>query len=66
MAGKMIPIRATDGGGFNGYLETPSPGSGPGLLLLQEIFGVNHHIRALADLYAEEGYVVLAPDCSGG
>ena len=62
MAGKTIPIRSADGGAFSGYLATPSCGSGPGLLLLQEIFGVNHHIRALADLYAEEGYVVLAPD----
>src|SRR6266852_1458882 len=62
MAGKTIPIRTGDGGTFSGYLATPSSGSGPGLLLLQEIFGVNHHIRALADLYAEEGYVVLAPD----
>lgn len=40
----------------------PASGSGPGILLLQEIFGVNAHIRAVADLYAEEGYVVLAPD----
>ena len=62
MAGKTIPIRTADGGAFSGYLATPSSGSSPGLLLLQEIFGVNHHIRALADLYAEEGYVVLAPD----
>ena len=36
-------------------------GSGPGIVLLQEIFGVNGHIRDVADLYAEEGYVVLAP-----
>src|ERR1700730_17148712 len=62
MAGTAIPIRTADGGSFNGYLATPSSGSGPGLLLLQEIFGVNQHIRELADLYAEEGYVVLAPD----
>jgi carboxymethylenebutenolidase len=31
-------------------------------VLLQEVFGINHHIRAVADTYAEEGYVVLAPD----
>ncbi len=62
MQGKMISIVASDGGSFGGYLAIPESGAGPGLLLLQEIFGVNHHIRELADLYAEEGYVVLAPD----
>jgi carboxymethylenebutenolidase len=48
--------------GFRGYLAVPACGSGPGLLLLQEIFGVNAHMRDIADLYAEEGYVVVAPD----
>src|SRR6185295_9473367 len=45
-----------------GYLALPASGKGPGVLLLQEIFGVNREIRETADLYAEEGYVVLAPD----
>ena len=40
----------------------PASGSGPGILLLQEIFGVNSSMREVADYYAEEGYVVLAPD----
>ena len=40
----------------------PASGSGPGILLLQEIFGVNTSMREVADYYAEEGYVVLAPD----
>jgi carboxymethylenebutenolidase len=62
MDGTLISIAAADGGSFNGYLATPESGSGPGLILLQEIFGVNQHIRDLADRYAEEGYVVLAPD----
>jgi len=62
MAGKMVPLTAADGGKFSGYLATPHGGTGPGLVLLQEICGVNFHIRAIADLYAEEGYVVLAPD----
>lgn len=62
MQGKMISISATDGGSFGGYLATPESGSGPGLVLLQEIFGVNCHIRDVADLFAEEGYIVLAPD----
>jgi carboxymethylenebutenolidase len=58
----VISIAAADGGSFGGYLATPESGAGPGLILLQEIFGVNPHIREIADLYAEEGYVVLAPD----
>ena len=48
--------------GFEGYLALPPAGSGPGLLLMQEIFGVNPHIRAVAEQYALDGFVVLAPD----
>ena len=48
--------------GFAGYLARPPAGSGPGLVLFQEIFGVNAHIRALAEQYALDGFVVLAPD----
>lgn len=47
---------------FSGYLALPRQGCGPGLVLIQEIWGVNSHIRELADLYAAEGFVVLAPD----
>jgi carboxymethylenebutenolidase len=62
MAGRWIDIAAGDGGSFKGYLSVPASGSGPGILLLQEIFGVNASMRAVADYYAEEGYVVLVPD----
>jgi len=62
MISRWVDITADDGGRFQGYLAVPASGSGPGILLLQEIFGVNAHLRAVADLYAEEGYVVLAPD----
>jgi carboxymethylenebutenolidase len=48
--------------GFAGYLALPPAGRGPGLVLFQEIFGVNAHIRAVADQYAADGFVVLAPD----
>ena len=48
--------------GFAGYLALPPGGSGPGLVLWQEIFGVNEHIRAVAEQYALDGFVVLAPD----
>lgn len=62
MNSRWIDIKATDGGSFKGYLTLPPTGKGPGILLVQEIFGVNDHIRAVADQYAMDGYTVLAPD----
>jgi carboxymethylenebutenolidase len=62
MAGRYITVKAKDGGSFKAYLAMPEKGSGPGIVLLQEIFGINAYIRGVADYYAEEGYVVLAPD----
>lgn len=62
MSGEWIDIQSADGGTFGAYLARPEKGSGPGLVLLQEIFGVTEDIRAIADMYAEEGYVVAAPD----
>jgi carboxymethylenebutenolidase len=53
---------ATADGSFGAYLSLPRGGKGPGIVLLQEIFGVNQHIRNVADQYAADGYVVLAPD----
>lgn len=50
------------GGSFGAYLALPPAGRGPGLLLLQEIFGVNAHIRGVAEQYALVGFVVIAPD----
>lgn len=58
---KWIDIDGDDGA-FGAYLALPRSGSGPGIVLLQEIFGVNDHIRSVADQYAADGYVVLAPD----
>ncbi len=49
-------------GRHDAFLALPPAGRGPGLLLLQEIFGVNAHIRAVAEQYALDGFVVLAPD----
>jgi carboxymethylenebutenolidase len=60
--GQWIEIKANDGGKFRGYLAVPKSGKGPGIVLCQEIFGINAYIRETADYYAEEGYVVLAPD----
>ena len=57
-----VTIRAADGGSFSAYLATPSAGRGPGVVLIQEIFGVNRVMRDLADGFARQGHVVLCPD----
>jgi carboxymethylenebutenolidase len=62
MSATTIEITVPDGGAFTARLSLPESGEGPGLVVLQEIFGVNANIRAIADRFAEEGYVVLAPD----
>ena len=62
MSSQTIEITAQDGGRFTAYLAKPAQGSGPGLVLLQEIFGINDYMKSMADRYAEEGYVVLVPD----
>ena len=55
-------ITAADGGTFAGHVAVPDSGEGPGILLLQEIFGVNDFLKAKADDLAALGYVVLCPD----
>lgn len=62
MNSQWIDIKTTHGETFSGYLSLPPPGNGPGIVLVQEIWGVNEHIRAVADQYALDGFVVLAPD----
>ena len=61
--GEFVSITAGDGSGtFQAYVARPALGSGPGIVLIQEIFGVNGYVRRTADTLAEEGYVVYAPD----
>ncbi len=61
--GRTIQIQAPDSSAtFSGYLAVPASGKGPGVVIGQEIFGVNANMRAVADFYAEEGYVALVPD----
>jgi len=62
MSGENISIKTIDGESYSGYLCRPESGSGPGLIIVQEIFGVNDHIKDVADLYAREGFITLAPD----
>lgn len=57
-----ITVRSHEGQTFSAYLALPASGSGPAVVLAQEIFGVNANMRAVADFYAEEGYVALVPD----
>jgi carboxymethylenebutenolidase len=55
-------ITAPDGGTFAGHVTVPDSGSGPGIMLLQEIFGVGDFLKAKAADLADLGYVVLCPD----
>ena len=58
----MITIKSFDGGEFDAYLSLPASGYGPGILVLQEIFGVNSYMRSVVDWYAAHGFVALCPD----
>ena len=57
----MLELTAADGFKFPAYVADPVQNPKGGLVLLQEIFGVNSHIRAVADAYAAEGYRVVVP-----
>ena len=56
-----ITINGRDGD-FSAYLSTPATGSGPGLLVIQEIFGVNQSMRQMCDAFAAQGFFALCPD----
>jgi carboxymethylenebutenolidase len=57
-----VTIDASDGR-FSAYLAEPAgTGDAPGMLVIQEIFGVNPTIRAICDDYAAQGYLAIAPD----
>lgn len=62
MSGREITINAADGGEFMAYLATPASGGGPGVVVIQEIFGVNDVMRGITDGFAEDGYMALCPD----
>jgi carboxymethylenebutenolidase len=62
MSGTDIGLTAADGGAFTAYLAKPDPGTGPGIVVLQEIFGVNHILRDIADILALQGYFAIVPD----
>jgi len=56
-----IAIQGPDGT-FDAYLATPASRTGPGLVVIQEIFGVNQVMRELCDSYAAQGYFAICPD----
>jgi len=58
----MVTIKSFDKQEFDGYLAQPASRYGPGVVVIQEIFGVNNYIRSVADWYAAHGFVALAPD----
>ena len=59
---RSFEITSAEGAGLACYLAMPDGGSGPGLLLLHDSDGLNDHAKHLANLYAEEGWVVASPD----
>lgn len=59
--GEFVNLTAADGVKFPAYLAQPAGVPRGGLVVLQEIFGVNSHIRAVADGFAADGYLVVAP-----
>jgi carboxymethylenebutenolidase len=61
MTGKTITITGKDGS-FGGYLASPGSGKGPGIVVIQEIFGVNQGLRDIADGLASRGFFALVPD----
>lgn len=62
--GTMIDMEQPDGA--RGYLAVPEEGSGPGLLVLQEWWGLNPQIKGTADMLAGHGFTALAPDLYRG
>jgi carboxymethylenebutenolidase len=64
-AGEMVEFPFA-GGKTGGYLATPTQGSGPGVIVIQEWWGLVDHIKDLCDRFADEGFVALAPDLYHG
>jgi carboxymethylenebutenolidase len=64
-AGEMVTFPA-NGRTAEGYLALPPSGRGPGVVVIQEWWGLVDHVEDLADRFAREGYVALAPDLYHG
>jgi len=59
--GEFTTLMARDGHEFNAWLTAPSQPARGAVVIAQEVFGVNRHIRGVADGFAAEGYVTIAP-----
>ena len=59
--GQIISLTSQDGNQLSAYRADPTGTPRGGLVLVQEVFGVNSHIRSVADKFASEGYLVIAP-----
>src|SRR5207302_1979458 len=58
----MSAVRTHDGGSMPAYIALPAGGRGPGIVLLQEIFGITDYLKRRARDLANLGYVALVPD----
>ena len=65
MAGSMVKF-PSNGGTTDAYLTTPVSGKGPGVLVIQEWWGLVGHIKSVCDRFAAEGFTALAPDMYHG
>ena len=65
MPGTMVDF-PSNGGTTTGYLATPASGPGPGILVIQEWWGLVGHIKKVCDRFAAEGFSALAPDMYHG
>lgn len=59
--GPIIQLNAADGASIPAYVAQPATPAKAAVVVIQEIFGVNAHIREVADAYAKEGYLAIAP-----
>src|SRR6202161_3280540 len=58
---KVVKLQASDGHELDAYVAQPDGKPWGGLVVVQEIFGVNQHIRSVADRFAQEGFYAVAP-----
>ena len=63
--GEMVTF-PSNGSEAEGYLASPASGSGPGVIVIQEWWGLNDNIKDIAERFAKEGFVALAPDLYHG
>ena len=59
--GRILQLQAADGHSLQAYIAEPAGKPRGAIVVVQEIFGVNSHIRAVADGYAADGYLAIAP-----